>query len=71
MIKPISLRKLIQRLHEDFGFDGPYSGGKHQFMIKGELKLRVPNPHIGDISTGLISNILKQAGIKNSEWGNK
>ena len=40
-------------------------------MIKGVLKLRVPNPHIGDISTGLISNILKQAGIKNSEWGNK
>ncbi len=36
-------------------FDGPYSGGHHLFMVKGNLKLRIPNPHPGDISKHLVS----------------
>jgi hypothetical protein len=27
------------------GFQGPFSGGKHQFMVRGEIRLPVPNPH--------------------------
>ncbi|MFQ6116132.1 MAG: type II toxin-antitoxin system HicA family toxin, partial [bacterium] len=43
------------------GFDGPYSGGKHQFMIKEDITLRIPNPHQSDIGKELLSRILKQA----------
>ncbi len=67
MPKPISVKKLIKNLNS-FGFFGPYSGGRHMFMIKGNLKLRVPNPHKGDISKSLLSEILRQAGILTSEW---
>lgn len=49
-------------------FSGPYSGGRHLFMIRGTLKLRVPNPHKGEISKGLLAEILRQAGISKDEW---
>ena len=52
-----------------FGFDGPYSGGRHLFMTKGALKLHIPNPHEGDISRHLLSEILRQASISSKEWG--
>ena len=67
MPKNISLRVLIRRLRT-FGFDGPYSGGRHLFMSKEELKVRVPNPHKGDISVSLVSEILRQADISKTEW---
>lgn len=69
MPKNISWRKLVQRLKK-LGFDGPYSGGRHLFMIKGELKLRIPNPHRGDISKYLVAEILRQADISTEEWNN-
>ncbi|MGA0555730.1 type II toxin-antitoxin system HicA family toxin [Larkinella sp. VNQ87] len=50
------------------GFTGPESGGKHQFMLKGNLKLTIPNPHQGEISVGLLGRLLKQAGISREEW---
>jgi predicted RNA binding protein YcfA (HicA-like mRNA interferase family) len=64
---PISRRDLIRHLHQ-LGFDGPYSGGKHEFVIRGNVTLRVPNPHRGDIGRELLSRILKQAGITRDEW---
>lgn len=67
MPKNISWRKLIQNFRK-LGFDGPYSGGRHLFMVKGELKIHVPNPHEGDISRHLLSEILRQAGISPSDW---
>ena len=67
MPKPISVKKLIENLNI-LGFSGHYSGGRHMFMIKGNLKLRVPNPHQSDISKSLLSEILRQAGISASEW---
>ncbi|HCB35711.1 MAG: hypothetical protein A2W52_04590 [Candidatus Taylorbacteria bacterium RIFCSPHIGHO2_02_49_25] len=70
MPKSTSLRHLIRRLRE-LGFDGPYSGGRHLFMCKGELKVRVPNPHAGNISAALVSEILRQAGISRGEWNKK
>ena len=50
------------------GFDGPYSGGRHLFMVKGGLKLRIPNPHKSDISKSLVAEILSQAEISNKDW---
>jgi len=51
------------------GFTGPYSGGRHSFKAR-SLKLRVPNPHVGDISIPLLKEILRQAGIPEDEWNN-
>jgi predicted RNA binding protein YcfA (HicA-like mRNA interferase family) len=45
---PVKRKDLIRYLKQ-FGFEGPYSGGKHQFMARGEITIRVPNPHQGDI----------------------
>ena len=68
---PIDRRKLIQRLRK-FGFTGPLSGGRHQFMIKGQLKVRIPNPHRGgDISDSLLKEILRQAEISTENWSQK
>jgi predicted RNA binding protein YcfA (HicA-like mRNA interferase family) len=66
-MKTISRGKLIQRL-KSFGFEGPCSGTRHQFMKRGALKLRIPNPHEGDISIELLRKILKQAGIDPEEF---
>jgi len=64
---PISRKKLIQLLVK-LGFNGPYSGGKHQFMVKGEITLRLPNPHVGDIGLELLSRILRQSKIDRRDW---
>jgi hypothetical protein len=64
---PIKRRDLIAYLRE-LDFDGPFSGKKHQFMSKGTLRVRIPNPHQGDISKGLLGTVLEQAGISRSEW---
>ena len=67
MPKNISWRKLIRNFQK-LGFDGPYSGGKHQFMKKGSLKVHIPSKHQKDISTALVNEILRQAGITKKEW---
>jgi len=60
---PISRRDLVKKFRK-LGFAGPYSGGRHQFMTKGRLKIRVPNPHkSGEISDSLLHEVLRQAGI--------
>ncbi len=64
---PVKHRDLIGYLRA-LGFDGPYSGGKHPFMIKGDIVLTLPNPHRGDIGRDLLTRVLKQAGISRSEW---
>lgn len=66
-MKPISRREFIKRLRE-FGFEGPYSGGKHPFMKKDSLKLRIPNPHGNDIGVNLLRELLRQAMISEEEW---
>jgi len=37
-------------------------------MIKGDLRLTVPNPHRKEIGVDLLMRILKQAGITKEEW---
>lgn len=68
MPKSISWKKFTQKLRL-FGFDGPFVGGRHLFMVKGELKLHIPNPHRGDISKHLLAEILRQAQIPVKDWG--
>jgi predicted RNA binding protein YcfA (HicA-like mRNA interferase family) len=64
---PIKRKDLIYYLRQ-LGFEGPFSGGKHQFMIRGDVTLRIPNPHQGDIGEDLLIRILKQARISRREW---
>jgi predicted RNA binding protein YcfA (HicA-like mRNA interferase family) len=64
---PIKRRDLIRSLQQA-GFDGPYSGGKHQFMVQGDITLRIPNPHQEDIGRELLARILRQAHIDRDEW---
>ncbi len=40
---PIKRRDLIQALRRA-GFEGPFPGGRHEFMVKGTLRLVLPNP---------------------------
>ena len=50
------------------GFEGPFSGGKLQFMARGDATTRLPNPHEGDVSVGLLTRILRQAGVSREKW---
>ena len=64
---PIKQRELVRCLGL-CGFEGPYSGGKHPFMIKGDLTITIPNPHKDEIGKELLSRILRQAKISKEEW---
>lgn len=64
---PISRSDLIRYLKQ-VGFDGPYPGSKHEFMLKEDFKIFIPNPHRGDIDKKLLGKVLKQAGISREEW---
>jgi hypothetical protein len=65
---PISRKDLIKKFRS-LDFSGPYSGSRHQFMAKGKLKIRVPNPHkSGDISDSLLHEILRHANISKDKW---
>jgi len=67
-MNPLTRRELVKRLRE-FGFDVPHSGGKHSFMRKRSLKVRIPNPHKNDvIDIDLLDRIRKQAGVPKKEW---
>lgn len=39
---PCKRRDFIRRLHE-LGFDGPYSGTRHQFMLYKQYRLTIPS----------------------------
>jgi len=43
-LTPVSRRDFIKRLRS-MGFDGPYSGGRHEFMLRGDRRLILPNRH--------------------------
>jgi len=68
-LTPVSWNVLVKRLNK-LGFEGPYSGGKHPFMVKNDLVLTIPNPHKAVISVDLLSRILRQAKISREEWLN-
>jgi predicted RNA binding protein YcfA (HicA-like mRNA interferase family) len=66
-LPPVRWADFIRRLRL-LGFEGPYTSGKHPFMLKGNLVLTVPNPHRQEIGPDLLIRILKQAGISRDEW---
>ncbi|MFA5348186.1 MAG: type II toxin-antitoxin system HicA family toxin [Methanoregula sp.] len=66
-LTPVSWTEFVRRL-KTFGFDGPFHGGKHPYMIRGDLVLTIPNPHRTVISMDLLVRILRQAGISREDW---
>ncbi len=66
-LSPVTWQQLVRRLRQ-LGFEGPVAGGRHPFMIRGQLVLTIPNRHRGTISVDLLSRILRQAGISREEW---
>ena len=64
---PVPWRELVQRFR-DLAFSGPYAGGRHPQMRRGDVTLIIPNPHEGDISVGLLKRLLRQAGVSRKEW---
>ena len=52
------------------GFTGPFSGGRHAYMKRGEYRQIIPNPHGKEVSSELVKEILKQADIPADEWLN-
>lgn len=40
--KPCKRRDFIRRMRK-LGFDGPYSGTRHQFMIYGQNRMAIPS----------------------------
>ena len=64
---PISRNELVRGLRR-LGFEGPYSGGRHQFMVREEVSVRLPNPHRADVGVELLLRVLRQAGIGRAEW---
>jgi predicted RNA binding protein YcfA (HicA-like mRNA interferase family) len=66
-LNPVSRRELVRKL-KGLGFEGPFPGGKHQWMRRAGLRVTIPNPHGGAIDSGLIRRILRQADITIDEW---
>jgi predicted RNA binding protein YcfA (HicA-like mRNA interferase family) len=64
---PVKRKELVKTLQKA-GFEGPFAGGKHEFLVKGELRLVLPNPHQGEIGKELLARILRQANISRAEW---
>ena len=66
-LRPIKRKDLISSLLQ-LDFTGPYAGGKHEYMQRGRLKVRIPNPHQGDMSVALLKRILEEADVSLQEW---
>ena len=66
-LKPVSWREFVQRMRE-LGFEGPYAGGRHPQMRRGNVTVIIPNPHEGEIGVGFLTRLLRQAGVTREEW---
>jgi len=66
-LSPVSWNNLVRKLKK-FGFEGPYQGGKHPYMVKGDLVLTIPNPHKKEIGVDLLIRVLRQANIAKEQW---
>ena len=67
MLKPIKRRLLVKKLNR-FGFEGPFSGGKHEYMVKSGHRIFIPNPHKGEIGVVLLKLIIKELRVTSQEF---
>ena len=64
---PVWWKDLVRKLHA-LGFEGPLHRGKHPYMVRGKIRVTIPNPHREQISVDLLSRILRQAEVMREEW---
>ena len=65
---PVSRRELIRRL-VTLGFQGPFKGSDHDYLVRGETRVTIPNLHKGqDIGVRLLTQVLKEAEIDRADW---
>ena len=57
-LTPVKRTEFIKRLKKA-GFNGPYVGGKHFFMIKDDIRLTLPNPHKKEIGVYFLEYLNK------------
>ena len=67
---PVKWKELVRKLQQ-LGFSGPFIGGRHPYMVKGNLVLTIPNPHKSEIGIQLLLRILKQARVSKEDWLNQ
>jgi len=67
-INPISKKQLISKL-KALSLEGTFKATKHQYLIKGNHKIFITNPHGGkDIGISLLKKIIRQIGITQDEF---
>ena len=66
-LSPVKWSELVRRL-KALGFEGPFAGGKHPYMVRGDVVLTIPNPHRQEVGSDLLVRILRQAKISRREW---
>ena len=66
-LRAVTWRQLVERLRE-LGFEGPFQGGKHPYMVKGDVTLTIPNRRRDLVSVDLLQRILQRGGITRDEW---
>ena len=66
-LAPVSWPEFVRRMNK-LGYQGPYPGGKHPFMRRGDVTVIIPNPQQGDISVDLLKRLLRVADITREEW---
>ena len=64
---PVTWKDLVRKMRA-LDFEGPIYGGKHPYMIRGDLRVTIPNPHRQEVSVDLLSRILRQAEITRGAW---
>jgi hypothetical protein len=62
-LESISWRGYVSRMNK-LGFEGPFFGGKHPKMKKGNLTIIIPNPHESEIGVGFLKRLFKTGGYK-------
>jgi len=66
-LTPVTGREFVERLRR-LGFEGPFGGGRHPQMRRGDVTLIIPNLHDREIGVGFLQRLLRQAGISGEEW---
>ena len=55
-LRPVKWQALVRRF-QALGFEGPFGGSKHPYMVKGDLVVTIPNPHREQISVPGLASI--------------
>ncbi len=58
---------LIRALRE-LGFEGSHRGTTHDYLLRNDVILRIPDASCEDIDEDLLIRLLRQAGISREEW---